>query len=516
MRNFLKHPLFVLSLLIIMICIYCSYQQIVSFSFVDEFNTIVAAYFMKRGRELYSQIFFNHQVLLPYISYSILSFLNPTSLYKLILYHRLFILVFSVVMDLLLIFRFRTRGALFVILYEPVKYFYFGNLFLAESLIIYPLYYLFVIAWESLSDKNMSRMTLLISAIGAWVVIFLREPYLPLTIVLYGCILIKNKQKKDGIISLGIFILFSIVTLSTVNFSAYFSQLFLDNAQTQVVYEMSSNGTSGLGIIKIFFYPFAILTSDIWSNLRIILIFYDVVFLFLIGLLIKKKKIISALFIIIILGLAGIRIIPPGVQYYGAYRMLVWFALFIGSIVVLLDKIDIKKYKVTYYGTNIILSLGFIISLGYLLSANVHTANKDTSFTTNYGHYYAAGDIIHTLSNSTDKVFIDGWDSLVYWQADRDSAYKYVFYYPINMSIPLYVNERTRMLKENLVDFYYTGCGKNMYISPFLPKEEGQNFIQVYFGDKPMCLYINKRKISSITNEQRQSLGKKGFIIPHD
>src|SRR5258706_10849313 len=109
------------------------YDRVGSFSFGDEYNNFIAGYFMIKGRALFSQIFFNHQVLMAYISFAIQKVFHPTTLYKLVLYHRLFVIFFSFVFDILLVMRFRLRALICILFYEIIKYYLFGNLFLAES-----------------------------------------------------------------------------------------------------------------------------------------------------------------------------------------------------------------------------------------------------------------------------------------------------------------------------------------------------------------------------------------------
>ena len=57
---------------------------------------------MLRGKTLYSQIFFNHQPLMAYLSFLIQALSQPKTLYHLILFHHLFIILFSLLLDLFL------------------------------------------------------------------------------------------------------------------------------------------------------------------------------------------------------------------------------------------------------------------------------------------------------------------------------------------------------------------------------------------------------------------------------
>src|SRR5690606_18879315 len=104
------------------------FERIEDFSFVDEFNNAVVGYFMLEGKQVYSQIFLNHHMLMPYLSAVLQYFFEPTTLYKLMLLHRGFVILFSLAMGGLLIYRFRYVGLGFVLIYELIKYYLFGNL----------------------------------------------------------------------------------------------------------------------------------------------------------------------------------------------------------------------------------------------------------------------------------------------------------------------------------------------------------------------------------------------------
>src|SRR5690348_14239624 len=86
--------LVILSPLFLIFIIYVYYQHAVAFNFIDEFNNYMAGYFLLQGKHLYTQIFFQHNPLMAYLSFLIQYILRPTTLYQLVLDHRMFILFF--------------------------------------------------------------------------------------------------------------------------------------------------------------------------------------------------------------------------------------------------------------------------------------------------------------------------------------------------------------------------------------------------------------------------------------
>src|SRR5258706_10332658 len=239
------------------------YDRVGSFSFGDEYNNFIAGYFMIKGRALFSQIFFNHQVLMAYISFAIQKVFHPTTLYKLVLYHRLFIIFFSAIFNIFIVIRFKLKALGFVIFYESLKYYLFGNLFLAEAVIVYPFVYLFFLLFEKVEKKVLSPRDIILSGICTWFIIFMREPFIPLAIFFYIFILFEKKIKRITIISFALFIILSLITLLSVSMKDFFYQVILFN----LLHKIPSQ-TQESSLFQIIFYPFAIFFGGKWNFFR--------------------------------------------------------------------------------------------------------------------------------------------------------------------------------------------------------------------------------------------------------
>src|SRR3989344_1885928 len=145
MRNvysFLRFKSYLFTLLFVYILIFflthfVLYRKIGAFGCFDDCPNIMAGWFLLKGRVLYEQIFYNHQPLIVYFSELIQWITSPKSLYQLVLFHRLFLYLFSFCFGILLVIRFRLKGFLFLLLYETTKYYFFGDRFLAEAFIVY-------------------------------------------------------------------------------------------------------------------------------------------------------------------------------------------------------------------------------------------------------------------------------------------------------------------------------------------------------------------------------------------
>jgi hypothetical protein len=487
------------------------FDQAVTFSFVDEYDNFIAAYFMMNGKKLFSEIFHNRQLGMVYLSYLIQFITHPQTLYQLVVIHRLFIIVFSFLFSLFLVWRFGLIAVGFVLLYEPIKYYFHGNLFLAESLIIYPLLYLFLLVILIKQEKIMIIESILVG-IFIWFVFFMREPYVPLVFFLFISYCLKFKKSKYLIISLIVFSILTFFTLLTVNFKDYFYQLFEVNNLR--VFNNKEDGLTLIGFIKSFFYPVQILFGGYWNHFRIIITTYSILLLFLIVLVkVFFKKNWQILFIFISLGLAALRTIEPGKIFYGTYRMTQWYGLIIVSILILTKFFyDNKKNKIVLTSI-LVLVLVFFYSIFSKEGFVWKKFDKQQMFNVNYNRYFVNGEVIKLLSDKDDSLFVDGYESLIFWQAGIPSSYKYGLYYPVMKGISRFDQEKNKMLKTKMPTFYFIDC---IYrnINP-IPKEISANFKQFIYTviNEETCLYINKNKIKKLSEEKIKSIEKYNYRL---
>lgn len=483
------------------------FRQATTFSFVDEYTNIVAGYFLNNGKYLYTDIVFHHQLLMPYISSLFQQITHPDSLYKVILYHRIFVILFAIVMDLLLIYRFRYIGIGFILFFEPLKYYLFGNLFLAESLIVYPLIYLLGLVWENTKMKTITPFELLLSTFFTWFVIFMREPFIPLALVMYFFLLWKTHTVRLKFFSLLLLTILSLTALLTVNLKDYFYQLVTLN--TTIVVGLEANPPN---FFISFFYPLFILFENHWNFYRGILVGLDIIFLFTLGFLFyKKKNLIRITMLLVLLYLANIRWVSSTTNFYLGYHATVWFGMFCFVTFLLIKETYLQNKKIAYS-----LLLGSVIifmgMLFYPASYLWERIDREQTFTINYGKFSSNGKVISILSSPTDTLFAEYWDTLLYWQAGVNPSYKYSMYLPIAHSVPIFRNERTRMFKNNPPTFYYTDCVNNK-VFDLLPKETEELYEPLYFSDKPTCLFITKKKVQTLSEDQLVELKKSGYYF---
>src|SRR5436190_13296164 len=291
---FQKHFLFLIPVILFLFGIFkLYYDRVGGFSFGDEYNNFVAGYFMVKGRTLFSEIFFNHQILMAQLSFLIQKILQPDTLYKLVLYHRGFVLLFSCICNIILAIRFREKALGVIFFYEILKYYFFGHLFLAESLIVYPLLYLFFLCFEKISSKQISAKDIVLSGILTWFIVFMREPFVPLALLFFGIILAGRQMIQAKIIAFALFVLFSILLLISVPVQDFYELVIRFNFINTIFMKAPS---SGAGIQSILFYPIYFFFNGKWNFFRYIILGLDSIFLFLFIYSIALKKYKECLF----------------------------------------------------------------------------------------------------------------------------------------------------------------------------------------------------------------------------
>lgn len=483
------------------------YQKAGSFGCFDDCFNYMGGWFLLKGRVLYEQIFFNHQPLAAYLSAIIQTVLNPASIYQLVLYHRFFVYGFALVFGILLLRRFGIKALLFLLLYESTKYYFFGDRFLAEGLIVYPLVYLLGLVLLGLQKVRFTSMDILIGTISMWFVFWMREPYIPLVIFLYVFFLFLTRSNKARIVSLlllglasGFFFLlfplsdyyFSVVTVNT---SFHLKQ----PVTARILYES-------------FFYPVVIFISGRDTQLRYFEMVLSGVFVATVLFTIRQKKnLLLLLTIFFTLGLANLRPTPPGTQYYEAFHMLSWYALFLFSISFLMFQLKKIISRWLFGGGVVILLLSLSLLLFNRGSYIREKTDSQGLFYEGYNQYYTAGEIVKQLSDPESTLFLDGWNDLIYWQADRSSSYQYGWYTSVMSGFPRYTTARTELLDNNPPDFFYGACREWPFSK--VSKAFLAQYTQVFYQQKPSCLYIKQEIISSLHPSGLLEMEKLGYTI---
>ena len=489
------------------------------FGCFDECFNYLAGYFILKGKILYKEYFFNHQMLMAYLSSIIQLISHPQSIYHLVLYHRIFIFLFALLMDILIIFRFGKSGVGFVLLFETTKFYYMGSLFLPESIIVYLLVYLLGICWYKFTKRTIFSLDYILCGIFAWAVIFMREPFVPVAFFIYLIILLGKTHKRAKHISLGIFIILSLSILFITDLKNYFYQIAVVNLNP-LASGVKSGGFFGLEILKMFLYPIYIFLYGKWTFLRQIQIGISSIFIIASIILVFRFRILKPILcIIIILGLSSIRLVSPGTAFYEAFHMLPWYGLFVMSSFLFVQELymrKVSKYILALLTVLCVFVIGYAMSPKSFFIENVYAKNIDRNkeFKLGFDKYIVNGETIRLLSGDGDTLFIDRWDDLIYWQAKLNSPYKYTVYVGPAHNDPVFEVARLEMFRNNPPDFYYYSCSGKQFASPYLPDFRVKDYVQLYYIDKPSCLYVKKAKLTKINSEKWDKIRILRFYLP--
>lgn len=473
-----------------------------AFGCFDDCFNFVAGYFLLRGKSLYSEIFFNHQALMAYFSYFIQLASQPINIYDLVLRHRQFVFLFGFFFNLLIFWRFRLAGLGFVLFYELPKFYLFGDRFLAEGLIVYPLVYMTALVWYRFQKRKVYYFEYILAAFFTWFVIFMRAPYIPLAFLLYFLILWGKSFEKKKIVSLVIFIALLLVAMAFLPLKEYLFNIVTVNLKTVLRSESKNSGLFGLGALKAFFYPIYLFFDGEWNFFRFFILGLNAVFLalFLQILFFDKQKKWAGV-IILLLGLANLRVVEPGKTFYAAFHLLPWYALFILILFLMLAYVHQDKKKVGWG-----LSFGLFLMFAYFILAPtsyIHDqVDPHEEFITNFWNDLQVGEVVRNLSDSTDTLFLDGFDDLIYWQAGLVSPYQYSWYTSVMPRLPKYNQARLEMFANRPPDFYYGSCPGKETSFPVLPEDIRKDYQQLNSLGKPTCLYVKKKKMPQISEEK--------------
>ncbi|MFC1646743.1 hypothetical protein ACFL1A_00520 [Patescibacteria group bacterium] len=489
-------------------------SRVGAFGCFDDCFNYIGGYFILQGKVIYKDFFFNHQPFAAFISAITQLVANPVNLYGFILAHRLVLLSFGLIFNLILIIRFKMAGLFFVFIYELFKPYMFGERFLAEGFIVYPLVYLIGLVWETHFGRKIYKIDVITGAISAWFVIFMREPFIPLSILLFTFLVYNLRKKRLAIFAFLFLFALSVVVFLLFPFTDYYFNLIEVNKITNAGSELASIFTfSGLGAILS--YPWFWFWGGDISYFRIVdssIAFLIVIYLY--SYFLYKKEIKLPLILLAVFFLSNLRPVMPGIVYYEAFHSLVRFGISIFILGLFLkyfyENLSLRKYS--FIG--VIFAVSIFISFFLTKDSYYHQIiNSQKEFSDNYSGIYAYGEAVKRLSRPEHTFFIDGSEELMYWMSGRKSNYKYGWYTSFMPKIEKYSQERKNMLKTDAPDFYWGSCEPAVLPFEKLITDSGK-YTRLYIQDKPSCLYVKKDIVRNISDRAWDDVKSLGFSQP--
>lgn len=464
-----------------------------SFGCFDDCNNFMRGYFILKGKALFSEIFSGHMPLMNYISFFIQKLAPSNSIYQLLFSHTIFLFVFSFISCVFLIIRFKWSALGFILFYELFKMYLFGDRFLAEGIIIYPLVYMTGLAWYRVNKRKTEKIEYFAAGILTWFIIFMREPYIPLVLFLYGIILYGKDDKKYKIFSVLFFVIISMIFVLLHSLPDFIFQVFTLN-RINIATELNETRTGGIGFLKTFLYPLIVLFGGEWNIIRIATVALSVVLFIFSFDYIRQRKFIPVLFVFFILGLANLRYVEPGTTFYSAYHLLIWYGT-ISMLIFLLASEAKMKFKMISFSILVPVLLWSLFNGQNILWERVDTTQEIHD---GFAVYSIAGRVIRTISQPDYTLFVDGGDDLIYWRADLPSAYKYSWYTSLMPYHEEFRKAREDMFRNYPPDVYYGNCRKGY----FLPQYLGDEYINIKKkSGNVSCIYLRKDNLKDVNEK---------------
>ncbi len=395
---------------------------------------------------------------------------------------------------------------------EVSKFAILGNLFLAESIVVYPVIYLSLLVYRSYFYKY--RLTLFDLWSSSILLVFIAFSLVPLVVFVFFVYLFlflkMTKNMKKKFILINAFVLFvSLLILSKfISFSDYIYQTIYINLFKFVPFEAGSPTFSPLSF---FTFPFR---SIFFTNQGFFLIIKILSILFILTLIIiikLKKWPLAILSYILLVGVNtrpyGFGLFAVGFHYLPYYSSLV--ALSIANLVYTFAIFKKRWQKLFLFGV-----------FGVLLLSILNFGFGEFSKKTNprdmwYVHYSLASDYAKTikiLAGHSDSLLVMPQESLIYWESGLMPSSKYFFTLNIMYSEG-FVQKIKSGFEENKPDFWYIA---NDYKANDLLREFFGEYLPLKIGSDNSYLMVKKSQLSKTTDKQWGAVKKWGFSRPDE
>ncbi len=493
-----KRILFVIILLIFLVITSKAYLNHVFFlDFADEEENFLPGKYILSGKKLYSDIFVQHQPTAYVISGFIQKIVNPKTISALVKVHRFSIILWSSLWGIALTLRFGLPLFITVLILELAKISLLGNLFLAESLVIYPLIYL---GSYILLVKNPKLVELFFIGFLIAFVFYSLSPLWPLMIFISLYLLLRSRKRlKEALILTANFLLITVIVFRFSSVKEYFINTIYITLKYYLPLTRDSSGT--FSPLKGLLAPLLALFDTKNTHLIWVIKALSITLFFNLFLLLKKKRIGEVVLIIVSLGLASIRYVKPSSELYGAFHMLPWFSLLIVyttissfQVIKLIKNIKLK----------ILVALLIIIGLSVTIVQSKRTLfdrrNPETDLHVHYSPHYVYGDILKIMKKPDDTLFVVPVNSLVYWHSGILPLSKYIFFYEWMEQTDL-TQEIKQLFKINPPDFLYcVNCQKSvvyLYINQYHQLKKNEQVIP---------LFVRKDRLKKLDTFQKDKL----------
>ncbi len=487
-------------------------RNVFNFPLRDEEDNIITGTWVFQGKKLYSDIFFQRQPLPTVLSGTLQQFTKPNTTYLLIKRHREFVLFYSFVWIILLTIRFGPKGLAAGVTLELIKFSLLGNLYLGESLVVYPSLYIVGTIYDLFKTKSVSTLDITTLSPIAFIILFSRETLAPFIALAF--LIAFFKIKKDNrklliwslIFSLGVFLL---LFAPFVSYTGFFKNTLFVNLFDFIPSEVSYSWQYGL--ISTFFLPIKMLFKPN-EGFYIIAKLFSIIYIISLVYFFKLKKWPHLLLSFFLLATLNFRPAEFG-TFSDGRRFLPWFSALVWLSVLNMDVIITNTKKtLTKIFIGLLLLIAFaIFILPYSFREFSLRPDTYTMWYINYSPYFDYGETIRTLSEKNDTMLAIPQEPLIYWQSQLFSSSPYFFTLDYMYQRPRVFKSVKEKLVTNPPDFLYIEGNENFKKSVNDLLDE---YITVPKNSKQSYLLIRKNKLFKISQEKWESVERYGFNKP--
>lgn len=411
--------------------------------------------------------------------------------------HREFMILWSIIWISLITFRFGFSLYFVSLIYELTKIILLGNMFLAESFVVYPLLYLLGALFSNKQALQSPEAIFLLGII--WFLALSLSPLWPLLFVVTIYLFIKNESKSKFILSFTLLgILCFLFLYPKVDFRDYYQDVFWINAKYYIPHTTDISAVNAL--FSAFFSPLLTLASKGESLLLPLLKLLSLIYLYDLFILIRRKEYSKALALHLILFLSNLRFINPGNTLYGVFHMLPWYAtLLFGTI---------SFFRIPRIPYFLILVLVMLFSLPVAREMLWDRRDLDTDYFVHYSPSADLSKVVQTLSLRTPRtIWVEPVNYWVHYQNNSKLYTTMINYYRWMDNTPPFKTEFTQRLEQGLPDIVYIN-NQNLGLGDLISR-----YTQLTRDGGKTMLYIRSDILSTLSEFERKELAFYRFMF---
>jgi hypothetical protein len=460
-------------------------KRSLSVHFVDEEDHFVYADYLNRSFKLYQDLSSNHQPLVYLGSQAVQNIFQPNSLYLLVKQHRLSLWLYGALWGVWLTYRFGLKGLGATLGFELLKYGLLGNLWLMESLAVYPALYL----WGLFLDhrQKLFKFEWPLIGLAAFLVFFNLVPLWPWLALMLVWLSLKNRTTT--LKSAGTALLLTLTLFALVPPLDWWRETISYNLNYAIP---ALNQVAGLtDWLKILLFPFRALLVPNSLQTAFIALMTVAVTLF------SGKRF---LLIYPLLILTNTRVLEPTAAIYAGFHLLP----FVGLLTFWFwhQLLTAPRWGKVVFG------LGLVGLLFHPAMPYRQTTDPQYEYYVNFSNFDDLNFAVRQLADPGDRLAILTSESLIGWQTPTVPATRQIVYYAWQHDVPRLQQEYNQVFKgDNPPQFIYGGNEPNLVAGQYQPLlKDGQT----------TQLYVKISKLDSLDIKVKQNLLLRNFSLSED